>query len=214
MVAGFAQSSPNAVLMQFAAAELRRAGQGRVVDLGCGAGRNAVPLARLGWEVLGVDLSWPMLGAALERARTEGIAERLQLALSPMHRLPAPDGSFDLVIAHGIWNLAQTVAEFRAAVREGARVARPGARLFLFTFSRHTLAPEAVPVPGEPFVFTQFSGRPHCFLTEEQLVAELGAAGFVRDDGVPFRELNRPVPGALQPAGGPVIYEGLFRYEG
>ena len=52
------------------------------------------------------------------------------------------------------------------AVDEAARVAKPGAGLFVFTFSRHTLPAETLPVAGEPFVFTQFSGEPQCFLTE------------------------------------------------
>jgi hypothetical protein len=55
-------------------------------------------------------------------------------------------------------------------------------------------------VAGEPFVFTQFSGEPQCFLTEAQLDAELGRVGFVRDSGVPFHEYNLPKPGML-PAG-------------
>ena len=62
-VAGFAKSAPNAVLMHFAEEELRRAGSAWALDLGCGAGRNASPLARLGWKVVGSDLSWPMLCA-------------------------------------------------------------------------------------------------------------------------------------------------------
>ena len=37
------------------------------------------------------------------------------------------------------------------------------------------------PVAGEPFVFTQFSGQPQCFLTESQLVSELGIVGFTPD---------------------------------
>ena len=67
MVAGFAQSAPNPVLMRFAADELSRSPGGRLLDLGCGAGRNAVPLAGQGWDVFGIDLSWPMLGAAALR---------------------------------------------------------------------------------------------------------------------------------------------------
>ena len=83
-VAGFAKSAPNAVLMKFAEEELRRSGSGRVLDLGCGAGRNAVPLARLGWKVVGIDLSWPMLCAAATRTREDRLDDRLHLVLAPM----------------------------------------------------------------------------------------------------------------------------------
>lgn len=151
-VAGFVQSPPNATLMAFADRERAR-GAARLLDIGCGAARNAVPLARSGWTVLGTDTSWPML--------------------------------------------------------EAARAARPGAALFLFTFSRHTLPPDAEPVPGEPFVFTQFSGEPQCFLTDAQIAAELAAAGFTPDPALPLRELTRPA--GLRAASGPVIYEGVFR---
>ncbi len=171
----------------------------------------------MGWNVVGTDLSWPMLCAAAERAReTRGArgdrsAGRLDLALAPMERIPARDRSFDLVIAHGIWNLARSAAQFRQAVGEAARVAKPGAGLFVFTFSRNTFPPETEPVRGEPFVFTQFSGEPQCFLSEVQLVAELGLAGFVPEPGVPIREYNRPQPGSACSGTGPVIYEGVFR---
>jgi ubiquinone/menaquinone biosynthesis C-methylase UbiE len=138
------------------------------------------------------------------------LQDHLRLLLASMDRLPVRDRSCDLVIAHGIWNLARSSDDFRKSVREAARVARPGAGLFVFTFSRNTLATDAAPVPGEPFVFTQFSGEPQCFLTEEQLVSELALAGFAREPSVPIREYNRPAPGALR-TGGPVIYEGIFR---
>ena len=169
-----------------------------------------MPLARLGWQVTGLDLSWPMLSAAAQRVRNDRLGDRLRLIHAPMDQLPLRDRSCDLVIAHGIWNLASSARMFRRAVREAARVAKPGAALFVFTFSRHTLPPDAEPVAGEPFVFTQFSGQPQCFLTEAQLVSELGIAGFVREPSVPFTEYNRPGPGALS-TGAPVIYEGVFR---
>ncbi len=46
-VTGFATSAPNPVLMQYAEAPLARSTSARALDLGCGAGRNAVPLAKL-----------------------------------------------------------------------------------------------------------------------------------------------------------------------
>jgi SAM-dependent methyltransferase len=190
-VRGFAQSAPNAILMRFAEEEARRSPDGRALDLGCGAGRNAVPLAGAGWKVLGLDLSWPMLVAASARGSQAGLADRLAWALAPMERIPARDRSVDLIIAHGIWNLAPSVALFRRAVDEAARVARPGAGLFVFTFSRNTLQAHVVPVPGEEFVFTEFSGAPQCFLTDDQLVQEMARAGFVLDPVVPMTEYNR-----------------------
>jgi len=213
-VAGFAQSAPNAVLMTFAEEELRRVARGRALDLGCGAGRNAVPLARHGWRVVGTDLSWPMLRAAAARTREDRLDGRVHLILAPMERIPARDRSFDLVIASGIWNLARSAAQFRQALAEAARVARPAAGLFVFTFSRNTFPPQTEPVAGEPFVFTDFSGEPQCFLTEAQLVAELDRVGFAPDPGVPFREYNRPQPGLLASGKMPAIYEAAFRRAG
>lgn len=204
-MAGFATASPNLTLIDYAGAQPGGARPARLLDIGCGAGRNAVPLAALGWRVTGTDSSQPMLRAAAAR---EG-GHRLHLANAEMAALPVQSASIDFIVAHGIWNLARSGAELRAAVREAARVARPGAGLFVFTFSRHTLPADVEPVAGETFVFTQFSGAPQCFLTERQLAEELRAAGFVPDPALPVRELNRPASGLG--TGGPVIYEGAFR---
>jgi ubiquinone/menaquinone biosynthesis C-methylase UbiE len=211
-VAGFAAAAPNATLVQVAERELHRVGRGHAVDVGCGAGRNAVPLARQGWNIVGVDLSLPMIGAARERAAHEGIDQRATFALAAMDSLPVRDRSCDLVVAHGIWNLAPSADVFRRAVREAARVSRIGAALFVFTFSRNTLPPRATPLPNEPFVFADHSGVPRCFLTEHQLRSELKSAGFTLDSAVGLRELNRPGAGTLSTIGSPVIYEGTFRY--
>jgi hypothetical protein len=81
----------------------------------------------------------------------------------------------------------------------------------VFTFSRHTIADHAIPREGEPFVFTDFSGDPQCFLTEAQLLDELAAGGFERDRRWPLRELNRRRPGQLEAGRAPVIWEGVFR---
>lgn len=206
MVAGFATAAPNAALIEFAGRLLSGSGSGSVLDIGCGAGRNAVPLARMGWDVVGADLSPSMLKAAAERHG----GQRLRLLRSAMDALPIRSRSIDFIIAHGVWNLARSGHEFRLAIAEAARVSGRGAALFVFTFSRHTLSDSAVPIAGESFVYTEFSGAPQCFLTEAQLLEELRAVGLLPDPALPLRELNRPAPG-LRTAGSPVIYEGAFR---
>ena len=208
-VEGFAQSPANETLTQIAGREWRRSA--RLLDIGCGAGRNAVPLGRAGWNVTGVDLSLAMLKAAAARVNAEHLAHEVQLVLAPMDNLPFAPERFDFVVAHGIWNLARSGREFRRAIQEAARVARRGCALFLFAFSRSTLAETVEPVAGESFVFTEFSGQPQCFVTKEQIVSELESAGFQADDALPLRELNQRRKGALHTNTAPVIYEGLFR---
>jgi SAM-dependent methyltransferase len=204
VVAGFSTSGPNQSLLQYA----QRVNPTRILDIGCGAGRNAVPLALSGCDVIGTDLSWPMLQAATSRES----GQRLHVVLAPMRPLPIRDRSIDLVVAHGIWNLARSAAEFREAVREAARVSKPGSALFVFTFSRHTLPVEAEPVGGEGIVYTQFSGSPQVFLTREQLLDEMRDAGFDFDPDFPLREHNLPPPGQKRIGGPPVIYEAAFRF--
>lgn len=211
VVSGFSTAAANEVLLAFVRAELARRPGLRILDLGCGAARNAAPMAAEGATVIGIDVVRPMLEAARRRVEDAGLGRRVALVRAPMDRLPLRDASVDLVVAHGIWNLARSAAELRRATSEAARVARPGAGLFVFTFSRATLAPGDRPVSGESFVFTQFAGEPQCFLTEEELVAELLRAGFEKDPPGPLTEYNRPRPGHTLRVGGPVIYEGTFR---
>ena len=205
MVARLSTSPPNAVLMPFAERALQDGACNRLLDIGCGAGCNAIPLARIGWNVLGLDLSEPMLAAAARRAKEGSLSKNLRFKSAPMKQLPVEDQSFDFIVAHGIWNLASSADEFRQALKEAARAARTGAPLFVYTFSRNTFSPDTVPVAGESFVFTQFSGKPQCFLTQQQLIDELATAGFEQEPEIPITEYERI------PNGKPAIYEGIFR---
>ncbi len=211
---GFAAGAPNPVLVDWARAALASrggaGGRARLLDIGCGAGRNALPLAEMGWRVVGLDDSAPMLSAT--RGRLAAGQRRLPVALvaAKMEPLPFPDATFDAVVAHGVWNLATSGTMFRSSVAEAARVARPGAGLFLFTFSRSTLPRQATPVPSESYVFTQFNGDPCVFLTEPELVDELARAGWQREGTGPLTEYNRPGPLSTGVAPRPALYEGTF----
>lgn len=210
IVGGFARSGPNAQLIEYARRRRRRWSSTRVLDIGCGAGRNAIPLATDGFDVIGVDRSQRMLAAAVARD-SRG---RLKVVEAAMDNLPIRSRSIDLLVAHGIWNLARSDAEFHRATAEAARVAARGAALFVFTFSRSTLSPAAAAVAGQRFVFTQFSGELQVFLTRDHLLTEMRAVGFIPDSAFAMHELNVPPPGQVRLGGAPVILEAAFRFSG
>ncbi|MFP4643638.1 MAG: class I SAM-dependent methyltransferase [Spirochaetales bacterium] len=219
IVDSFRRKEPARGLMQFASQNLTAGST--VVDIGCGAGRHTVPLAMLGYTVTGVDTATAMLDAARDYAERERVSSRCSLLEGSMDNLPVAANAYDLVVSHGVWNLARSEEEFRRAVREAARVARGGAALYLTTFSRNTLPPHARPVSGTRYVFTDFNDEPQCFLTAEELCEELASCGFHRDDDSPPAELNRPAwweRGTAAAAGNlplsrpkrPVLYDGVW----
>jgi ubiquinone/menaquinone biosynthesis C-methylase UbiE len=71
----------------------------KVLDLGCGDGTTALPAARLGADVLGVDIASNLVEAGNERARKEGLTNcKLQEGdASDLHELK--HDSFDLVVS-------------------------------------------------------------------------------------------------------------------
>jgi SAM-dependent methyltransferase len=91
-------------------------GRGRCLDLGCGTGVAIPELTRLGWTVVGVDVSEEMLS----RARAFGA----ELHRAPAEALPFDDASFDAAVS--IWTHTD-VDDFAAILREAARVLRRGA---------------------------------------------------------------------------------------
>lgn len=200
-VARFVGTPPNAVLMAHAA---RLAGWGPldILDIGCGAGRNALPLAQAGHRVTGVDRAPNMLEAAREGATRAGVADRCRFLAGDMDALGVAS-SFDLVIAHGVWNLADSDEVFLRAVDEAARAARPSAGLFVFTFARVPSTPAAP--PGSRFAVPMADGTARCYVTEGQLDEVLAAQGFRREPG-PLTLYNA----VSRPGSVPPIFEGLW----
>lgn len=93
---------------------------GPVLEIGVGTGRIAVPLARAGVRILGVDLSAPMLG---ELAAKGSAAAAVRASATS---LPVRAHSAGAVIACHVLHL---IADWKQAVEEALRVLRPGGLL-------------------------------------------------------------------------------------
>jgi ubiquinone/menaquinone biosynthesis C-methylase UbiE len=102
------------------------------LDAGVGTGRFAVPLARLGVPVVGVDISGNMLAqmrvnleAACREAKTE---LPLRAARGDLRRMPVASGAFKAAV---IVHILHLIADWKAVLDEARRVLKPGGILLL-----------------------------------------------------------------------------------
>jgi len=100
----------------------------KVLDLGCGDGTTALPLAKLGADVLGVDIARNLVLAGNQRARDQGLANcKFQEGdASNLHELK--DQSFDLVVS--IFGAMFAPKPFEVA-KEMTRVTKSGGRIVM-----------------------------------------------------------------------------------
>lgn len=109
--------------------ESLRIGKGvKVLDLGCGDGTTALPAAKRGADVLGVDIARNLVEAGNHRAREHGLANLRFQEGDATNLEGLADGSFDLVVS--IFGAMFAPKPFDVA-KEMVRVTRPGGRVVM-----------------------------------------------------------------------------------
>jgi SAM-dependent methyltransferase len=114
------------------------AGEGRLLDLGCGGGAFAATLRERGWRVVGVDISEDQLRLARERG--------VEVVLADATELPFDDACFDAAVS--VFTHTD-MDDFAGAVREVARVLRPGATFVYLGVHPCFIGPHSRFVRGE-----------------------------------------------------------------
>ena len=143
-----------------------------VLDVGCGGGLLAEPLARLGGAVTAIDPLAANIDAARWHAEEAGVEVDYQAI--GIEALAAGDATFDLSIASEVVEHVADVAEFMAAM---AAVTRPGGLVVLSTLSR-TAASFITAVIGAEYLFGWLPRGTHDwrrFLTPAELARVLRA---------------------------------------
>jgi len=102
-------------------------GVSRILELGGGQGRDALFLARNGFNVPVTDYSAEGISAITQSARTRGLSRLLTaLCLDVREPMPFPDESLDACYSHMLYCMALTTPELEELSREIRRVLKPG----------------------------------------------------------------------------------------
>jgi SAM-dependent methyltransferase len=180
----------------------------RVLDVGCGDGTTALPIARLGAEVVGVDIARNLVDAGNERAAKEGLA-RLRFQEGDACNLEGiGDRSFDLTLS--IFGAMFAPKPFDVA-RELVRVTKPGGRIVMgnwipndptsFVSQLLKVSSSFTPPPPEGFV------SPMTWGVESHIIERFGQAGVPKEKIA----MRKDTYSFASPDVGPTEFIDLFR---
>jgi ubiquinone/menaquinone biosynthesis C-methylase UbiE len=154
----------------------------KVLDLGCGDGTTALPAAKLGADVVGVDIARNLVEAGNNRAADHGLTNLKFQEGDASNLEQVPEKSFDLVVS--IFGAMFAPKPFDVA-KEMVRVTRPGGRIVMGNWIPNdpTLVAQILkissnyaPPPPEGFV------SPMTWGVESNVVERFAAAGIPKDN--------------------------------
>ncbi len=153
----------------------------KVLDLGCGDGTTAIPAARLGADVLGVDIARNLVDAGNKRAKEQGLTNCMFQEGDACNLHELKDRTFDLVVS--IFGAMFAPKPFDVA-REMVRVTKPGGRIVMGNWIPNdpTLVAQILkissaysPPPPEGFI------SPMTWGVEHNVIERFAAAGVPQD---------------------------------
>jgi len=142
----------------------------RVLDAGCGSGRNLVYFLREGFDVCGVDLSPDAVAhvRSLARALAPHLPEE-NFRHEPVEKMSFEGESFDAVLSSAVLHFARDEAHWRAMMREMWRMLKPGGIFFARLASSAGVEGEVEHLGGRRY---RLPGGVEWLLSDERMLRE------------------------------------------
>ena len=131
----------------------------RVLDAGCGGGRNLVYLLRNGCQVSGTDADAGAIQQVRRLAESLAPGTTHDFRVEPIERMSFADLSFDVVIASAVLHFARDEAHFETMLRQIWRVLKPGGMFFARLASTVGIEQDVVPLGDGRFRLPDGSDR-------------------------------------------------------
>ena len=145
----------------------------RIIDAGCGGGRNLLYLLSHGYDVAGCDRDHMAVEAV--RAMASRLAPQLpggNFRVEPIEAMSFPDACADVVLASAVLHFASDDEQFDAMIRELWRVLKPDGMLFTRLASSIGIESRVLRVRGRQHRLPDGSER---YLVDERLLVDLTA---------------------------------------
>lgn len=146
----------------------------RILDAGCGSGRNLVYFLRNGYTVYAVDRTEDAIRAVRELgAMLSPVWSEEQARVEAVERMSFATESFDFVISNAVLHFAEDEAHFQQMMEELWRVLAPGGLLFIRLASSIGIEDRIKPLGNQRYLLPDGSTR---FLVNEETMLETTAA--------------------------------------
>lgn len=162
--------------------------QNKVLDLGCGGGRNSKMLYEMGFNLHACDLYSGMVETTRKVLKQVGMPESKALELvtqQSMTNLEYADKYFDLILSHGVFHNALSFEAYKKGLQECARVLKRSGKLcFNIFYKRGDVDSTLTRIESEAHYYLTEENLPTILVSKDDFLALADQTGFVALDPI------------------------------